>query len=66
MPRVEVPAAVFIQRHEADYPESLARSFYRDLRRFERLERGGHFAVAEEAAAMADRTRAFARDLQLL
>ena len=40
MPPVEVPAAVFIQRHEGDYPESIARAYYRDLRVFERLERG--------------------------
>ena len=37
-----------------DYPESLARDFYRDLRVFERLDEGGHFAVAEVPAAMAD------------
>ncbi len=56
---VEVPAAVYIQRHEADYPESLARAFYRDLREFERLEEGGHFTVAEVPAAMAERIRRF-------
>ena len=32
IPPVEVPAAVAIQRHEHDYPESLARAYYRDLR----------------------------------
>lgn len=57
---VEVPAAVFIQRHESDYPESLARAFYRDLRVFERLPEGGHFAVAEVPTQMAARVRAFA------
>ena len=66
IPTVEVPAAVFIQRHEHDYPESVAREFYRDLRVFERLDEGGHFAVAEVPGGMADRTRAFARDLDLL
>lgn len=66
MPPVTVPAAVFIQRHEFDYPESLARAFYRDLRTFERLAEGGHFAVAEVPAAMAERTRAFAGQLGLL
>lgn len=65
-PPATVPAAVFIQRHEADYPESFARRFYRDLRVFERLEDGGHFAVAEAPQAMADRVRRFARDLGLL
>ena len=63
---VDVPAAVFIQRHESDYPESLARSFYRDLRTFERLDAGGHFAVAEVPAPMATRVRAFAESLGLL
>lgn len=66
MPAVEVPVSVHIQRHEATYPESLARGFYRDLRTFERLEEGGHFAVAEVPAAMADRIRGFARELDLL
>lgn len=66
MPPVEVPASVHIQRHEADYPEALARRFYRDLRTFERLDEGGHFAAAEVPAVMADRVRAFARELGLL
>ncbi len=66
IPPVAVPAAVLIQRHEHDYPESLARRFYRDLRVFERLDEGGHFAVAEVPEAMAARTRSFAQDLGLL
>jgi epoxide hydrolase len=66
IPPARVPAAVFIQRHEADYPESLARAFYLDLRTFERLDEGGHFAIAEIPAAMAGRTRAFARELGML
>lgn len=66
IPPVEVPAAVAIQRHEGDYPESLARAFYRDLRSFDRLPAGGHFAIAEVPADMAKRTRAFARQLGLL
>ncbi|SFS05901.1 Pimeloyl-ACP methyl ester carboxylesterase [Microbacterium sp. cf046] len=66
IPPVTVPAAVFIQRHEGDYPESIARSYYRDLRTFERLEAGGHFAVGEVPDAMAERTRRFARELGLL
>ena len=60
MPPVTVPAAVHIQRHEHDYPESVARGFYRDLRVFERLDEGGHFTVAEVPDAMAERIRAFA------
>lgn len=63
---VEVPALVAIQRHEHDYPESLARRFYRDLRGFSRLPRGGHFAAAEVPAAVADLVRGFARQLALL
>ena len=63
IPPVEVPAAVFVQRHEHDNPESVARRFYRDLRVFERLPEGGHFAVAEVPAAMAERVRRFAREL---
>ncbi len=58
-----VPAAVIVQRHEHDYPESLARRFYRDLRLFERLPAGGHFTVAEVPAEMATRVRRFARSL---
>ena len=50
---------MFIQRHEHDYPESVARDFYRDIRVFERLEQGGHFTVAEVPDAMAERIRDF-------
>lgn len=66
IPPVSVPASVHIQRHEHDYPESVAREFYRDLRTFERLEQGGHFAIAEVPGDMARRTRAFANELGLL
>lgn len=66
MSPVEVPASVHIQRHEGDYPESLARAYYRDLRTFERLDAGGHFAVAEVPDVMAARTREFASALGLL
>ena len=64
IPPVTVPAAVFVQRHEHDYPEVLARGFYRDLRVFERLERGGHFAIAEVPAEMAERVRDFQASLR--
>ncbi|GAA2923865.1 epoxide hydrolase [Microbacterium luteolum] len=66
IPPVEVPAAVAIQTHEHDYPESVARAYYRDLRSFDRMPEGGHFAVAEVPQAMAERMRAFARGLGLL
>lgn len=58
---VTVPAQVIVQRHEGDYPESLARRFYLDLRSFDRLDVGGHFTVAEVPEAMAVRVRSFAR-----
>lgn len=63
IPPTSVPAAVFIQRHEAAYPESLARSHYRDLRVFDRLDEGGHFTVAEVPHEMASRVRAFVGSL---
>lgn len=65
IPPTEVPAAVFIQRHESAYPESLARRHYRDLRVFERLDEGGHFTAAEVPGALADRLRAFAATLEV-
>lgn len=66
IPPVDVPAAVAIQRHEHDYPESVARAYYRDLRSFERMPEGGHFAVAEVPEAMAERIRTFARTIAVL
>lgn len=66
MSPVEVPASVHIQRHERDYPESLARRFYLDLRTFERLDEGGHFTAAEVPAVMAERARALAREVGAL
>jgi pimeloyl-ACP methyl ester carboxylesterase len=63
MPPVTVPASVHIQRHEALYPESVARGYYRDLRVFERLDEGGHFTVAEVPEAMAERFRALVRSV---
>lgn len=60
IPPTDVPAAVFIQRHEGTYPESLARRHYGDLRVFERLESGGHFTAAEVPDELAARVRAFA------
>lgn len=60
IPPADVPAAVLIQRHEAAYPEALARRHYRDLRVFERLEAGGHFTAAEVPDDLAVRMREFA------
>jgi pimeloyl-ACP methyl ester carboxylesterase len=66
IPPVAVPASIHIQRHEHDYPEAIARSFYGDVRYFGRLDRGGHFTVAEAPDEMAARVRAFAHDLGLV
>jgi pimeloyl-ACP methyl ester carboxylesterase len=63
IPPTSVPAAVFIQRHEATYPESLARRHYLDLRVFDRLEEGGHFTVGEVPDEMAARVREFVNSL---
>ena len=58
IPPVTVPASVHIQRHEAAYPESVARGYYGDLRTFERLDEGGHFTIGEVPETMAQRFRA--------
>jgi epoxide hydrolase len=63
IPPTSVPAAVFIQRHEASYPESLARRHYLDLRVFDRLDEGGHFTVGEVPDEMAARVREFVGSL---
>ena len=63
IPPTSVPAAVFIQRHEATYPESLARRHYLDLRVFDRLDEGGHFTIGEVPDEMAARVREFVRSL---
>ncbi|MEU4363201.1 epoxide hydrolase family protein [Promicromonospora sp. NPDC023987] len=63
IPPTGVPAAVFIQRHERTYPESLARRHYLDLRVFDRLEEGGHFTVGEVPGEMAARVREFVRSV---
>ncbi|AWB96359.1 epoxide hydrolase [Agromyces badenianii] len=63
IPPTSVPAAVFIQRHEAAYPESLARRHYLDLRVFDRLPQGGHFTAAEVPDELAARLREFVGSL---
>lgn len=63
IPPTSVPAAVFIQRHEADYPESLARRHYLDLREFDRLDEGGHFTAGEVPGELAGRLRRFVQSL---
>jgi len=60
IPPTDVPAVVYIQRHEAEYPESIAWQHYRGLREFARLDEGGHFTAAEVPEVLAERMRAFA------
>jgi pimeloyl-ACP methyl ester carboxylesterase len=52
-PLIEVPAAVIVQTHEGEYPESLARKSYLDLRSFEKLKHGGHFTAFEAPVEIA-------------
>ena len=63
IPPTSVPAAVYIQRHEGGYPESIARRHYLDLREFDRLDEGGHFAIAEVPVELAQRVRTFVATL---
>lgn len=61
LPVIEVPASVAVQRHEREYPRELAERAYADLRSFRHMPSGGHFAAAEEPAAVAADLRALAR-----
>ena len=45
-------------------PRSVAERVYTDLRRWTRMERGGHFAALEQPAALANEIRAFFRPLR--
>ncbi|WP_344296564.1 epoxide hydrolase family protein [Agromyces neolithicus] len=63
IPPTSVPAAVVIQRHEAEYPETLARRHYLDVRVFDRLDEGGHFAAGEVPDELAARVREFVNSL---
>jgi pimeloyl-ACP methyl ester carboxylesterase len=63
LPRITVPAAIMVQRHERGYPRSLAERTYDDIRSFDPLEHGGHFTASEAAPAVAEVIRRFARGL---
>lgn len=63
IPLIDVPAAVVVQTHERLYPQSYARRTYTDLRSFERLSHGGHFAADEAPDAIADMIRRFVADV---
>lgn len=54
---VTVPASVLVQRHEREYPRSMAEASYTDLRSFRVLDRGGHFVAAEAPFDVADAVR---------
>jgi len=45
-------------------PRSLAERLYSDIRRWTKMERGGHFAALEQPAALADEIREFFRPLR--
>jgi microsomal epoxide hydrolase len=45
-------------------PRSLAERVYSDIRRWTKMERGGHFAALEQPAALADEIREFFRPLR--
>lgn len=47
-------------------PRSVASRVFTDIRRWTRMERGGHFAALEQPDALADEIRAFARPLREL
>lgn len=59
--RIDVPATVAVQRHESAYPREMAERAYADLRSFRHMSSGGHFAAAEEPAAVANEIRNLAR-----
>jgi pimeloyl-ACP methyl ester carboxylesterase len=63
IPLIDVPAAVLVQTHERLYPESYARRTYTDLRSFERLAHGGHFAADEAPEAIAATIRRFVAEV---
>ncbi len=63
IPLIDVPAAVVVQTHERLYPESYAHRTYTDLRSFERLAHGGHFAADEAPDAIAATIRHFVAEV---
>lgn len=63
-PVIDVPASILIQTHEAAYPRSLAEKSYTDIRRFERLTRGGHFTAWEAPAPVAEAIELLAAELE--
>jgi microsomal epoxide hydrolase len=63
--RIGVPTGYAEFRREILLPpRSLAERVYSDIRRWTRMERGGHFAALEQPAALADEIREFFRPLR--
>ncbi len=63
--RIAVPAGYAEFRREIlRPPRSLAERVYSDLRRWTKLERGGHFAALEQPAALAHEIREFFQPLR--
>ncbi|WP_348788413.1 epoxide hydrolase family protein [Leifsonia sp. NPDC080035] len=63
-PVIEVPASILVQRHEAEYPRSLAEKSYTDIRSFERLSKGGHFTAWEAPGPVAAAITALAAEVE--
>lgn len=64
LPVVTVPAGITITLADAGMPRELAERTYRDIRFWNELSRGGHFAAKEEPVLVADDLRAFFRALR--
>ncbi len=63
--RIGVPTGYAEFRREILLPpRSLAERVYSDIRRWTKMERGGHFAALEQPAALADEIREFFRPLR--
>ncbi len=64
--RIEVPSAValFPADPPAGMPREWAERSYSDLRRFNRMPRGGHFPAMEEPELLAEDIRSFLRPLR--
>jgi pimeloyl-ACP methyl ester carboxylesterase len=62
---VDVPVAYCdFPREIVNPPRSLAERTYKDIRRWTRMPRGGHFAAMEQPQALAEEIRAFYRPLR--
>lgn len=62
MPVVEAPTAIAVMPHELTRPPRKWAERYYNLQRWTPMPAGGHFAAAEEPAALVEDLRAFFRD----